>query len=84
MGVLWNPNSTGLNGSGWPDGALVTGSVRAVSAMPANLNAVDRLKYRRTSTVSVLDPAPAEAVVLDGRYDVIASGVSWEYGEVMP
>lgn len=84
MGVLWNPNSTGFGGQSFPDAALATGTVRAVAGRPSDLNALDRAKYRKTTGVTVTDPAGDAATVLNDRYDVIASGVSWEYGGVMP
>ncbi len=70
MAVLWNPN-----GTGGPNAALATGTIRATVLAPTP--EADWTKYRTGYPIPVVDPGPAEATVLDVRYDD-AGTTQWE------
>lgn len=76
MAVLWNPN-----GTGGPNAAIATGTVRATVLAPTA--EVDWANYRRLNPIPVVEPAIAEAVVLNDRYDD-AGTTQWEGPEVSP
>jgi len=76
VAVLWNPN-----GTGGPNAAIATGTVRATVLAPTPQ--ADWALYRRGYPVPVVEPAINEAVVLDTRYDD-AGTTQWEGPYVSP